>query len=67
MMTIQVNKTDLADAVGSSLEVMRRDAALMRGQGPVVFAQVKFGVGVDEIVSFIEEAFKRIQQEDNSR
>lgn len=35
-----INKTDLAVHVGASLEIMRRDAQLMRGEGPVVFAQV---------------------------
>jgi urease accessory protein len=51
-----VNKTDLADIVGASIVVMERDAKLMRGTGPTVFAQVKHGVGVDEIVKNIEEA-----------
>ena len=45
-----INKTDLAGAVGADLEVMARDAKKMRGSGPFVFAQVKHGVGVDEIV-----------------
>jgi len=44
-----VNKTDLAPLVGASLEVMERDAARMRQGGPVVFAQVKHGVGVEAI------------------
>eukprot|EP01041_Mallomonas_annulata_P006701 gene6702-13585_t len=52
-----VNKTDLAEAVGSSLEIMRRDAALMRGDGPVVFSQVKHGPGVEEIVTLVEKAY----------
>lgn len=51
-----VNKTDLADAVGADLDVMARDAKLMRGDGPTVFAQVKHGVGVDEIVKRIIDA-----------
>jgi urease accessory protein len=45
-----INKTDLAEAVGADLEAMARDAKKMRGEGPVVFAQVRHGVGVDEIV-----------------
>ena len=53
-----VNKTDLAEAVGSSLDIMKRDAAIMRGQGPVVFAQVKHGPGVDDIVLEVEKAFE---------
>jgi len=48
-----INKTDLAAAVGADLGVMDRDAKKMRGQGPFVFAQVKHGVGVDEIVDHI--------------
>jgi len=36
-----INKTDLAEAVGANLEVMERDARLMRGNGPFVFAQVR--------------------------
>jgi urease accessory protein len=48
-----INKTDLAPAVGADLEVMRRDTVAMRGGGPFVFAQVKHGVGVEEIISHI--------------
>ena len=46
-----INKTDLAPAVGADLSVMARDTRAMRGDGPFVFAQVKHGVGVDEIVT----------------
>src|SRR5260221_13428671 len=35
-----INKTDLAGVVGADLEVMARDSRAMRGQGPVIFAQV---------------------------
>ncbi len=48
-----INKTDLAELVGADLGVMERDARAMRGDGPFVFAQVKNGVGVGEIVDFI--------------
>ncbi|MDB6038245.1 MAG: ureG [Verrucomicrobiales bacterium] len=48
-----INKTDLATAVGADLEIMARDSRKMRGAGPFVFAQVKHGVGLDEIVSFV--------------
>ncbi|MFT7581741.1 MAG: urease accessory protein [Myxococcota bacterium] len=51
-----INKTDLAPYVGASLEVMARDAKKMRGERPVQFACVKDGVGVPEIVAFIEHA-----------
>jgi urease accessory protein len=48
-----INKTDLADAVGADLSIMQRDAGKMRDEGPVVFAQVKNGVGLEEIVRHI--------------
>lgn len=51
-----INKTDLAPAVGADLEVMARDARMMRGPGPFVFAQVKNGVGVDSIIQHIQHA-----------
>ena len=53
-----INKTDLAPAVGADLEVMRRDAAKMRGQGPFVFAQVVHGVGVDAIAEEVLHAYR---------
>lgn len=53
-----INKTDLAPAVGADLQVMERDTRKMRGQGPFVFAQVKHGVGVPEIVDHILHAWQ---------
>ncbi|MGB1157537.1 MAG: urease accessory protein UreG [Alphaproteobacteria bacterium] len=50
-----INKTDLADMVGASLEVMDRDASKMRGERPFLFAQVKHGKGVNEIIATIED------------
>ena len=51
-----INKTDLAPMVGADLGVMDRDAKKMRGERPFVFAQVKQGEGVAEIIDFIEAA-----------
>ena len=50
-----INKTDLAEAVGASLEVMDRDSKRMRGDGPTVFAQCRenLGVGVDDIANLV--------------
>lgn len=48
-----INKTDLAEAVGANLKVMEQDALKMRDGGPFVFAQVKHGVGVQEIVQHV--------------
>ncbi len=53
-----INKTDLAPAVGADLAVMERDTRRMRGSGPFVFAQVRNGVGVDEIVSHLVHAWQ---------
>ena len=48
-----VNKCELAEAVGASLEVMKRDADKQRDGGPVIMAQVKKRVGVPEIAAHI--------------
>jgi len=53
-----INKTDLAERVGASLDVMARDARAMRGTGPVVFAQARNGVGVPVIVESILGAWR---------
>jgi urease accessory protein len=53
-----INKTDLAPHVGASLDVMARDARSMRGDGPVVFAQAKNGVGVQAIEAAIMGALR---------
>jgi urease accessory protein len=49
-----INKIDLAPHVGASLEVMERDAKKMRGERPFQFACVRQGIGVPEIIAFIE-------------
>ncbi|QIK38581.1 urease accessory protein UreG [Caldichromatium japonicum] len=48
-----INKIDLAPMVGASLEVMERDAKRMRGERPFVFANMKTGQGLTEIIDFI--------------
>ncbi|RKP26812.1 urease accessory protein UreG [Syncephalis pseudoplumigaleata] len=54
-----VNKVDLAPAVGADLDVMRRDAGRMRDHGPTVFASIRHGDGVDEVIELILEAWKQ--------
>ena len=49
-----INKIDLAPYVDASLEVMERDTRRMRGEKPFVFSNMKEGVGVEEIIAFIE-------------
>jgi urease accessory protein len=55
-----INKTDLAPHVGADLDVMARDARLMRGAGPTVFAQVTHGAGVDAIAEHLLAARRAI-------
>ena len=45
-----INKTDLAPHVGASLEVMERDATRMRAGRPFVFAALRHGQGVEDII-----------------
>ncbi|HOT84043.1 MAG TPA: urease accessory protein UreG [Candidatus Defluviicoccus seviourii] len=51
-----INKTDLAQAVGASLDVMDRDARRMRGERPFVFTNLKTGAGLNDVCAFIVTA-----------
>lgn len=48
-----INKVDLAPYVGADLEVMRRDAALMRPTKPTLFTNCKTGEGVEAVARTI--------------
>ena len=48
-----INKIDVAPLVGASLEVMDRDATIMRGERPFVFSNMKTGQGLRYIIDFI--------------
>jgi urease accessory protein len=50
-----INKTDLAPHVGASLEVMDRDATRVRGGRPFVFASLRKGEGVAEVIGHLRE------------
>ncbi len=48
-----INKIDLADMVGASLEVMETDSQRMRGDRPFVFTQLKTAEGLDVVMDFL--------------
>ena len=52
-----ITSNDCAFHLSNYCAVMKRDALLMRGDGPVIFSQVKHDVNVDQIVSHIEKAY----------
>jgi urease accessory protein len=49
-----VNKTDLAPHVGVDLELLEADTRRARGGRPYVMARVRQGMGVAEVVAFLE-------------
>ncbi len=51
-----INKRDLAPYVGADTARMERDATEHRKGRPFVFGEMRNGVGVDDVVSFIVEA-----------
>jgi len=48
-----INKVDLAPYVGADLNVMERDARIVRGDKPFVFINCKSGEGIDKVVEHI--------------
>jgi urease accessory protein len=48
-----INKIDLAEYVGASLEVMDRDARKMRGTRPFFFTDLKRETGLDQVITWI--------------
>ena len=54
-----INKIDLAPYVGADLGVMDRDARLVRGERPFLFADCRHQVGIEEIVAFVTAARER--------
>ncbi len=52
-----INKITLAPYVGADLEVMRRDSLLMRGKRPFIFADLKSGVGRDELLHWLKREY----------
>ncbi len=48
-----INKIDLAPHVGADLHIMERDSKRMRGEKPFVFTNLRSGIGVEQVVSWI--------------
>lgn len=48
-----INKTELAPYVGADLAVMERDAKLMRGAKPFLFADLKSEKGKDAVIAWL--------------
>jgi urease accessory protein len=48
-----INKIDIAPYVGADLEVMERDAKVVRGNKLFLFVNSKTGDGISEVVSYI--------------
>ncbi len=49
-----VNKTDLAPYVGVDLALLQADTATARGSRPYVMAQIRNGMGLPEIIAFLQ-------------
>lgn len=49
-----INKTDLAEFVGASLEQMAEDTKVFRGDRPFTFTNLKTDEGLDSVIEWIE-------------
>ena len=56
-----INKIDLAPHVGSSLEVMERDARLMRKGRPFLFTNLVSGEGLESVIKWIKK-YARLEE-----
>jgi urease accessory protein len=50
-----INKIDLAPHVGADLSVMERDSRQMRGEGPFIFTNLLTGVGLADVVEWVQQ------------
>jgi urease accessory protein len=54
-----INKIDLADLVGASVEVMLRDARQLRGERPVVLTALRHAIGVADVLEWVAQCVRR--------
>ncbi|CAN5881009.1 urease accessory protein UreG [soil metagenome] len=52
-----INKTEVAPYVGADLAVMDRDAKLMRGDRPFLFADLKSEKGKDDLIHWLKHEY----------
>jgi urease accessory protein len=50
-----INKVDLADLVGASVEVMLREARQLRGERPVLTTALRHASGVEDVVEWVDQ------------
>ncbi|CAD83207.1 Ni2+-binding GTPase involved in regulation of expression and maturation of urease and hydrogenase [Candidatus Blochmanniella floridana] len=50
-----INKIDLAQYVGASLDVMKFDTHTMRNNRPWTFTNLKTGYGIESVINFLRE------------
>lgn len=55
-----INKVDLAEAVGASIQVMKRDADIMRNGGPSVIAEATHMKGVETVATHILLSYREM-------
>ena len=48
-----INKIDIAPYVGADLEIMKKDARILRGAKPTIFVNSKTGEGIAEVASHV--------------
>jgi len=60
-----INKIDLADMVGASLEIMDSDTRRMRGIKPYVFTNLKNSTGIQDIIKFIVREGMLVKQNED--
>jgi urease accessory protein len=61
-----INKTDLADLVGASLNVMSRDSDVVRSGRRTIFTNCRSGEGIDEVVEWLRSACARHEQKEGA-
>tara|TARA_B100001989_G_C24353797_1_gene370989 strand:+ start:45 stop:671 length:627 start_codon:yes stop_codon:yes gene_type:complete len=62
-----INKIDLADMVGANLSIMKSDTEIMRKGKPWFFTNLSSGLGIEEVIHFLESQIPINQGSKNSK